>query len=597
MPLYILATKGKNEREEGCIEIQVNEEENKVTGDGATGFSDINCDLACNWDDGVTGLRFSSIVDNIVTKISNRENCTLVAMGQPESGKSRSIHTLIDLLIKGLQEHILISHDAWEDTQLPVVEEKPILSNTTSTTPDRVDDPFAAFPTKHVLPSLSKRSGGAGKRSSQAAQSRGNSKRLSSISELKQAMPIGTVVIHASENGEKFSGVPSNPGRASLSGKPPNPRSPSNASTNRRVTLQGVGEAPPGSPFRRRSTVNSQQSRNSTTALLPGSVTTLVGNGKRNSCNAILFDGQKSHVTFPVIPNLEKAMLSGLLLTVWIRQVSSEQPATIIKISDESQAAPCLCLMVDINIHHQYDEGAVLLQIFDSDHKCLEAQISGLTLQDTWTCLEWNIYNLEDHKVTCNVNGESLPIRIGQAEYPSNFGRWSQRGIIGANHTSEDTIDNQFCGYISEVQLATTIEDTHDVNTMLAYWQLEAPPTTKNETDSQISCKDLSTLSGSATAYDCSVQVEDFPVTSVRFNGQSTYLNVGPIGDFGAMLNGFVVEVLIKTTVTSRVMTVIGATDTTHKHPGFGLDLNSSSFGRLSPAVVCFWVRDCFSQV
>eukprot|EP00659_Diplonema_papillatum_P023156 gene23156-35478_t len=192
---------------------------------------------------------------------------------------------------------------------------------------------------------------------------------------------------------------------------------------------------------------------------------------------------------------------------------------------------------------------------------------------------------------SCKVNGDPLSVRIGCADGPVDFSNWKQQGTIGGRLEFDDPVAlrDPFAGVVSELLIYEPVSrKDHELSNVIAYYPLESA--------------DARDVSGRAGPVEVTVDIEiekcedEFPYTAYKLNGHNTFVNVGQLGDFGCALNAFSVEIWLKTTETKKTMTMLGVTDTSHKHAGFGIDLNTSAFGRLVPHRTTCWVRDCSSH-
>ncbi|KAJ9465354.1 hypothetical protein DIPPA_18763 [Diplonema papillatum] len=696
MPVLLLIKGGKEEKEDGCLTVNVKgtgrtarlvvEDSKRLLGTDGTDENNPDGTMtkaerlhaaACpKWahdpkldtaafdylfgdKDGVTTESFDPCVTEIAEKLSRRENVTLVTLGQPRSGKSYAMHHILHRVVKKLADHIESSCELWDDHMANVV---PLSSMRMSYDMSRgedagTEDVFGSFsPTfRKTLPSLP---GTPGKASSGDFSPRGSRVSVSkSVSRQSHSPQRGSLFGNSAFVQVKKASATPHP----HAGHDPLPHSPP-ASQNRRVLdlrqshggrrgtqsrnslFKHVSASTPTSPqtpnpsagFSKSATTtptvkrgsmaqgphagqspshtyshpanlqnvlpeSSPSGRDSVASprtLQPGGITSISsGNGRNaSSCKVYTFNGQSSFMRLPTIPDLGKALASAVVFEFWFRQHmpppgTASQPMCPFAIGDSERISPKVCCYLDMDAQRLYEAGSMMLSITDGTQRGVEAIVSTQLIKASWNHVQWLVTNLRENQISCKVNGDPLSVRIGCADGPVDFSNWKQQGTIGGRLEFDDPVAlrDPFAGVVSELLIYEPVSrKDHELSNVIAYYPLESA--------------DARDVSGRAGPVEVTVDIEiekcedEFPYTAYKLNGHNTFVNVGQLGDFGCALNAFSVEIWLKTTETKKTMTMLGVTDTSHKHAGFGIDLNTSAFGRLVPHRTTCWVRDCSSH-
>eukprot|EP01065_Artemidia_motanka_P043226 TRINITY_DN5961_c0_g1_i1.p1 TRINITY_DN5961_c0_g1~~TRINITY_DN5961_c0_g1_i1.p1 ORF type:complete len:2257 (+),score=703.93 TRINITY_DN5961_c0_g1_i1:53-6772(+) len=548
-----------------------------------------------------------AIAPDIVKRVSARECVTVVTHGQPATGKSKTAHALLLDVAKRLRETVSDAHEAWDDLLNGLgpqgsLEDRPKSPNT---------DPFnvqpAALPRR--LPPVqnpARKSGG-----SQRSKSLGWEARAS-IGGGAPLSPIGPA-------GRQRQSLKRQSVREVASGQALPRRSEARVSIARPSVARPEPEARPGSPSRRQSSaaagspgpVRSRQSLPRGSLSLPGGMTSLRrGNGRRGKSEAMWFDGETSFVRLPVLPHLDRVILRGFTVDFWIKpDVAHEKPSCVLKIKDKTRTTPCMSVMLNYDINHATVPGTMLFQVADLEQKSAEVQASCDLLDGEWHHVKWTVIHLQDHKLQCCVDGDQVNLKIGACDGPTNFPHWTQLGVVGGDlmderQAGEDgapavQLDQGFRGMLAELSVWIPDEDDPSEKQLLTHWALDSVRAEDDEASTSggaVTCKDLTGGGFDAAAKNIVFQPTVFPDTAVAFDGRNAHVNVGQLGIWGGCLGSFVIEFWVQTTETKRAMSVMGVRDTSHRHPGFGIEFNSTAFNRLSPCRLCFWMRDCTEQ-
>eukprot|EP01060_Flectonema_neradi_P000393 TRINITY_DN10258_c0_g1_i2.p1 TRINITY_DN10258_c0_g1~~TRINITY_DN10258_c0_g1_i2.p1 ORF type:complete len:2287 (+),score=397.49 TRINITY_DN10258_c0_g1_i2:51-6911(+) len=300
------------------------------------------------------------------------------------------------------------------------------------------------------------------------------------------------------------------------------------------------------------------------------------GKGKGSMC--VKFEADKeSRVLLPEIVGLNQCA-NEVMVECWVKTTVSDRKMTLLDIGDS--AGNCrLAIHLNANTFDELSPGVTRLIIQDSLHKAVEGHILYDHLFDgTWHLLQCHIVNARENKLDIRIDGIAMRMFTNaQSDEPFSFASWVPNSYLGAElcRPSGTSFNFFFEGMISEVRL-------WDMSQQPRVLMYRAP---------------LTEGTGSAVSEVINYQVDNitdtqvpakrvgeligaewaeahFPPTALKMSGFHA-INVGTLGDFGQTgLPSFCIELWMRTKERQRPMSLLKVTDSQKRHMSFGITLN-----------------------
>lgn len=320
-------------------------------------------------------------------------------------------------------------------------------------------------------------------------------------------------------------------------------------------------------------------------------VAPLPGNGWGDKISFYRFNGENSIMALPGIPKFED-IVKRFAVDFWIRTDCKvvDGPKVLIQIM-ESREDVGQMFSLTLNFYPEMKE-TIRLFIRDSQNRVLEgyAQLheTDLTTGEYFHHVMIRVNNLDECNLECIVDNKDLDFAFVQQEHPIGFNSWSHRLFIGGFLDENHAAQSVFRGSIMELRFWAGNED------MQPYirWPLMVRDGPLLESTKTIPEDHHETLQNLA------VVEEEPPKAAPVFDGRLV-VNLGPLPIWGQLMHNWRLEIRFRTTCSTRVMTLLGATDRKFKMQHVGIVLNAEPVSskdrfRFHELNVTFYLVDCF---
>eukprot|EP01062_Namystynia_karyoxenos_P069666 TRINITY_DN65132_c0_g1_i1.p1 TRINITY_DN65132_c0_g1~~TRINITY_DN65132_c0_g1_i1.p1 ORF type:complete len:1864 (+),score=684.53 TRINITY_DN65132_c0_g1_i1:764-5593(+) len=358
------------------------------------------------------------------------------------------------------------------------------------------------------------------------------------------------------------------------------PKAEGAPAAQRRLTERGGEDAEKGEN-------PAQQKRASTIGL-----TRLSRNGKKGCITTLYFNGQETYVIPPEIPGLDQ-FVNFWEVEMWVRSEQRMAPMTLLWIEDQSTSIAAFRISLNTNERFEYAENSTLFYIRDNSSNTVCAVGHEDICDGRWHHLSFTVRDAADNLLAMKMDGKPCRLTLRAAEGANNFQGWDQRVCVGGEiaQTSIDgtrKMDKLFLGSIQDLKVWSYDGRTMDAQ-LRVHWPFELDPADPNSAKDVLGAAD-------GVIHRPDWMPDDFPETCLYFNGTTSHVNVGTLGDFGEHMGFLSVEFWMKSDVTDRSMALMKVTDSAHKHAQLGFELNRNGDFEYQRAAALLSVRDAFGN-
>ncbi|GET86409.1 hypothetical protein, conserved [Leishmania tarentolae] len=293
------------------------------------------------------------------------------------------------------------------------------------------------------------------------------------------------------------------------------------------------------------------------------------GNGWGDRITVHTFDGVSSVMALPGIPNFDE-LIRELAVDFWVRTDLKpvDGKRVLIQIMEGQREEVGQLFQLSLNWYKDMPD-SLRVVIRDSANRVLEAVASvakaGLTDGMNFHHIMLCVHSLEEGKLSCEVDGRSIDMQLMQQEHPIAFNPWPHRLFVGGYLDEGNLPALVFRGVIAELRFSSGVYPSHPI----VRWPLFAVATgTLEEVMRTIPADHHETL------LNLRAVEEPAPRCAPSFDG-SLVMNVGTLPLFGQLMHNWRIELCFRTDVSSRMMTLLGVTDSNFKMQELGIVLNS----------------------
>eukprot|EP01064_Diplonema_japonicum_P012362 TRINITY_DN19845_c0_g1_i1.p1 TRINITY_DN19845_c0_g1~~TRINITY_DN19845_c0_g1_i1.p1 ORF type:complete len:2256 (+),score=541.97 TRINITY_DN19845_c0_g1_i1:58-6825(+) len=547
---------------------------------------------------------FQKVMEAFVDRIQNRHNNTLVVHGLRGTGKTQIIQDMIPYILESVRKHIDTSgreaksrrdqvRQQQHQEQLLLKKEQEqqeqvrlqakLKSAELRAVAAYTDSVFPQVPT----PKSRSRASSASLESPRRGRKESVTDKQKMLDEIdrrfntleqKGLIHTPTPPIDSPKNSEKLS--PVHPAPPKLS-----PRAPSRPACQRQVSFTSKvqeeecnlesfkGQA-------RNQSMEHDLSRRSSVEAVP--TRKPEAGGRFGPSPTLIFDSEKeTHVVMPPIDDLSNTV-SQAMVECWLRTTVTDRKMALLDVSDVEGGCK-LAIHLNANTYDELSPGVIRLQVRDGLHKSVEGHVlyDGLFNGD-WHLLQCHVVNARDNKLDIRIDGMQMRLFTNsQSDEPFAFTSWNQHGVLGAERTGPtptSSLTSFFDGSIAEFRAWD-----------MSYVPRRALSRLSLNEGNNTEVKDALTFE-TGTVYNGEWEAVPFPPTAIRLSGFSA-INVGTLGDFGAKMTTFGIELWMRTTEKNRPMSLLKVTDSQKKHMALGITVNHNGKTAQSNTVT-FTLRD-----
>ncbi|KAK7197351.1 hypothetical protein NESM_000682400 [Novymonas esmeraldas] len=300
-----------------------------------------------------------------------------------------------------------------------------------------------------------------------------------------------------------------------------------------------------------------------------GNCDPIPGNGWGDKITAYSFDGATSVMALPGVPNFDE-VIREFALDFWVR--TDLKPAdgkrVLVQIMEGQREDIGQLFQLTLNWYEDMPD-SIRVVIRDSANRVLEAVASvakaGLTDGTKFHHLMLRVHSLEEGQLSCEVDGRSIDVQLMQQEHPVAFNPWPHRLFVGGYLDEVNSPALVFRGVIAELRFWSGVYPSHP----LVRWPLFAAESgTLQEATRTIPADHHETL------LNLRATEEPPPRSAPAFDG-NLVMNVGTLPLLGQLMHNWRIEVSFRTDVSSRMMSLVGVTDSNFKMQEFGIVLNA----------------------
>ena len=209
----------------------------------------------------------------------------------------------------------------------------------------------------------------------------------------------------------------------------------------------------------------------------------------------------------------------------WIKTDERERPMTVLWIGDSDTAVATLSITLNENHKQEPASGVTTFYLRDQSSNVFCATTHEINTDGRWRHVCFSIESLKENLVHLNVDGVDVRMTIKMAESPQFFPSWQQNSLVGmeGHGLLGATPGEQGSKYLVGAMMDLRIASFESKSTLRSHWELTEP----NAADSPASSLQ-DTLGGlPAEVHNPQYKLEEFPQTSLFFNGKSTHVNLG----------------------------------------------------------------------
>eukprot|EP01062_Namystynia_karyoxenos_P075957 TRINITY_DN7387_c0_g1_i1.p1 TRINITY_DN7387_c0_g1~~TRINITY_DN7387_c0_g1_i1.p1 ORF type:complete len:1151 (+),score=378.54 TRINITY_DN7387_c0_g1_i1:117-3569(+) len=203
---------------------------------------------------------------------------------------------------------------------------------------------------------------------------------------------------------------------------------------------------------------------------------------KHNACwimtswprTSMLFDGT-NYLNCGTMGGFGSQLADSVTIDLWFTTKNADRAMSLLHTTDSTAKQQTVQVAVNLDEKGEAEAGSIMLRVRDRDGReiCTSLRTSVSACDGSWHHLQWGIFDVQTNSMRVDLDGQSVELKMGRMEAPSNFANFTEWICIGAHNNHGAGVDSFFDGSIKAVKVW---EGRGRSRLLLAYLKLEEGP-------------------------------------------------------------------------------------------------------------------------